>query len=88
MVTVTETAKEYLMALSEENDHPEGTVLRLVPSGQQVAFTFAPPEAGDEIIRKDGQEVLYISEALTEPLEGATLDTVDTPEGTRLTLSR
>lgn len=88
MVTVTETAIEYLIAMADANEHPEGTVLRLEPSGQQLAFTFGPPEPGDDVIQKDGQDVLHISEVLIEPLDGAIMDTVETPEGIKLTLTR
>lgn len=88
MVTVTETAKEYLLGLAEDNEHPEGTVLRLEWSGQEVVLTFGPPDPSDEVIQKDERTVLHISSELAGPLDGAIVDAEDGDGGTRLTLSQ
>jgi hypothetical protein len=88
MVNVTDAAKDYLMAMQATAAPPDGTVLRLIQSGNRLAFTFSEPEPGDEVIWKAEQEVLHISEPLVEPLSGVTLDVDATGDEPKLTLVR
>lgn len=43
---------------------------------------------GDEIIQKEGSNLLFLDEDTSTALDGVTLDYIDTPEGARLTLRR
>jgi len=83
MITVTEEAK----ALFREIEHPEGTVLRLDPvsdpeTGQtQIELSAGEPRGDDQVVEHEGESLLHISGTVSEALDGATLDKVDTPEG-------
>lgn len=85
MVTVSETAKELLQSLS----HPAGTVVRLEPvEGQErMGLVTGQPEQDDQVVERDGADVLHIAAPIADALDGATIDTVETPEGTRLSMT-
>lgn len=83
MISVTEEAKELFLDV----EHPEGTVLRLDPvtdqsTGEtQVGISAGEQQEGDQIVERDGEDLLYIAAPVSEALDGSTLDRVETPEG-------
>lgn len=85
MVTVTGNAKELLQMI----DRPVHTVLKLEPlegrAGELGLISGAPQET-DQVIERDGADVLHVPAAVSEALDGAVIDSVDTPEGPRLSI--
>ena len=83
MIDVTPDAKE----LFQNVEHPEGTVLRLDPvldgeTGQtQVGIAAGEPKDDDQVVEHAGQSLLHIAAPVSEALDGATINVVDTPEG-------
>jgi hypothetical protein len=87
MITVTEPAKEFFLSV----EYPEGTVLRLEPlevdqaTGQtQIGLMTGEPRADDQVVEHEGEGLLHIAGPVSEALDGGTIDTVDTPEGTKI----
>ncbi len=87
MITVTEQAKELIWGV----EYPEGTVLRLDPlevdqaTGQaQIGLAAGEPRADDQVVEHEGEGLLHIARPVSEALDGGTIDTVDTPEGTKI----
>jgi hypothetical protein len=94
LITVTEEAKMLLRTFDPGTlDSTAGAVLRLDPvvydevTGE-VTLDFAPGEGkgGDQIVQHDGRQVLRIARAVSQRLNGSTMDVVveEGPEGTRM----
>ena len=84
MVTVTDTAKDLLQSI----DHPDGTVLRLEPVGEnQVGLVAGEPIESDQVVERDGADVLHVPAPVANALDGATIDSVDTEAGPRLSIT-
>lgn len=83
MITVTEEARELFQSVEK----PEGTVLRLDPveqdeNGQtQIGLVAGEPQGDDEVVEHDGQDLLHIAAPVSEALDGASIDKVETEEG-------
>jgi Fe-S cluster assembly iron-binding protein IscA len=85
MLTVTAPAKELLRTI----EIPDDRALRLEPvEGGQLGFVAGPPRPDDQVIEESGQEVLRIAGAVSDQLDGHSLDRVETTEGPRLTINR
>jgi Fe-S cluster assembly iron-binding protein IscA len=68
--------------LFEQISAPEGQVLRLDPvAEQQIGLVAGVPQGDDQVVERDGADVLHISAMVSEALDGATIDRVDTPQG-------
>jgi iron-sulfur cluster assembly protein len=81
MIHVSDAAQE----LFEQMSTPEGQVLRLDPTaGQQISLVVGEPERGDQVVERNETDLLHISAMVSQALDGATIDRVDTPEGPRL----
>ena len=90
MLTVTESAKQELKKiLSVKIDSPQYG-LRLITSGPsgQYGFCIDKEMPGDHVVEYKGSKVLLVEHDMAERLAELTLDTHDTPEGTRLKLLR
>jgi iron-sulfur cluster assembly protein len=79
LIIVTEEAKALLGTI----EHPQGTVLRLDPVAQdqateQITLSVAPgePHGDDQIVEREGEEVLRIAAPVSELLNGSTIDVV------------
>jgi hypothetical protein len=86
MVTVTDSAKDLLQVLA----HPAGTVLRLEPMGGEtgdIALVTGEEQEADQVVERDGADLLHVPAAISGALDGATIDAVETPEGPRLSLT-
>lgn len=83
MITVTEEARELFQSVEK----PEGTVLRLDPVEQdeqgqtQIGLVAGEPQGDDEVVEHDGQDLLHIAAPVSEALDGASIDKVETEEG-------
>lgn len=86
MLTVTEEAK----ALVGQQQTPAGTVLRLDPVLHEAApgegeeevvldLVAGAPEDGDQVVEREGEEVLRIAGSVSARLDGATVDVVTQP---------
>ena len=85
MLTVTAPAKELLRTI----DIPDDRALRLEPvEGGQLGFVAGQPRPDDQVVEESGQEVLRIDGVISDQLDGASLDRVDTTEGPRLTINK
>lgn len=84
MIAVTEPAKELIRNL----DRPPEGVLRLEPTEESgLAFVVGDAMEGDQVVEASGQELLHINGMVSQALDGAVLDAVETPEGMGLTLA-
>jgi Fe-S cluster assembly iron-binding protein IscA len=87
MVTVTERAKTYLKesVLSKIHAKAPGFTARLAQTapGEISLFPDKGME-GDEVVEHQGTTVLLIDGGLSDRLTGATIDCVDSPEGSHL----
>jgi iron-sulfur cluster assembly protein len=79
LIIVTQEAKALLGTI----EHPQGTVLRLDPVAQdqateQVTLSVAPgePHGDDQIVEREGEEVLRIAAPVSELFNGSTIDVV------------
>ncbi len=86
LITVTKEAS----ALLETIERPIGTVLRLEPieGSQGVALAVGDPQLDDLVVEQGGNDLLHVSAAISDLLEGTTIDRVETPTGASLSLSR
>ena len=89
MITVTEEAKR----LFQDVEHPEGTVLRLDPVTDQstgrlgIGISIGEPKGDDQVVERDGENLLRIDASVSETLDGSVLNLVETPEGTGIGLT-
>jgi Fe-S cluster assembly iron-binding protein IscA len=85
MLMVTAPAKELLRTI----EIPDDRALRLEPvEDGQLGFVAGPPRPDDQVIEDSGEEVLRIAAPVSDQLDGASLDRVETTEGPRLTINR
>ncbi|MGI0130513.1 MAG: adhesin [Thermoplasmata archaeon] len=86
MVTVTEPAKDLLQSI----DHPPGTVLRLErgEGSGTLSLKLGPPLGDDQVVERDGGDLLHMPAMVSDALDGATIDAVETDKGTQLSISR
>jgi hypothetical protein len=94
LIRVTEEAKVLLGTVDSGTlDSAEGTVLRLDPVAYdeltgELTLSFAPGDgkANDQIVQHGGQQVLRIAGAVSQRLNGSTMDVVveEGREGTRM----
>jgi Fe-S cluster assembly iron-binding protein IscA len=89
MVNVTHRAKAALKSALSASVEAPGVGLRLDVS-EQGEFALYPDreKAGDQIVEHEGDVLLMVGETLSEPLDGATIDFTETPEGARLIVTR
>ena len=89
MIVLTESAAQQLKDTLSEHATEAEQLLRLTPmSSGGFALTLDVEREGDEIVESEGTKLLLLDASIAPALDGATLDSVDTPEGPRLTISR
>ena len=87
MLEVTELAVEHLAEMLDGVDSAEHDALRLVDQGDHtLTVTLDEGHPGDQVVSHHQRPVLFIESALSEALDGATLDTMDGPDGSKLTI--
>lgn len=86
MIRVTDSAAELLRAVRERSEDPAGEkVLRLEEVGdQRVGLVMGSARADDEVVEREGLALLHLSPRVSDALDGAVIDRVETPEGPRL----
>jgi Fe-S cluster assembly iron-binding protein IscA len=89
MLTVTENAKQRLkeLLLANTNDADFGVRLVLTAAGQ-TGLVLDREGFADDVVEYEGAKVLLMGPEVAQLVAGATLDTEDTPEGTKLVISR
>ena len=89
MVTVTESAKQTLKEiLTTHSDDPEvGIRLSFNPPGEFGVVLDREAE-GDQVVEYDGAKALLVAPELAPVVDGVTLDIQDTPEGSKLVISK
>lgn len=88
MITVTQSAKEMFETVEHATEHPEGQVLRLDLVGlDQFGVLFGSPEPDDQVVEHEGKDLFHISGEISQTADGATLDSVETPQGTTLVIA-
>ncbi len=84
MIAVTDPAKELLRNL----ERPPDGVLRMEPTGDSgLGFVMGDPIVGDQVVQSHGEDLLHINGMISQALDGAVLDAVETPDGVSLTLA-
>lgn len=86
MINVTDKAAAALVQNLETSKTEEAQVLRLIRMGEGLAFTLDKERQGDQVVEHDKRTVLVIHQRVSQGLEDATLDAVDSPEGTQFVL--
>lgn len=87
MLNVSEKAAAFLLEGLQSNSEGDQDVLRLVQAEDGLALTVDQEREGDQVVEHSDRKVLVIESGISNALDGATLETVDTPEGERLTLT-
>lgn len=78
MIHVSDAAKD----LFEQIAPPAGQVLCLEPvADQQIGIVAGEPRGDDQVVERDGTGLLHIAATVSQALDGATIDRVDTPQG-------
>jgi Fe-S cluster assembly iron-binding protein IscA len=89
MLTVTEDAKQYLKNMMEASTNdPEIGVRLTVEAPRQFGLVLDSMGVGDHVVEHEGSKVLLVAPELLTLLDEATIDTEDTPEGSRLVIFR
>ena len=89
MLTVTESAKQHLKELLLAHTDDPGIGLRLTGGGGvQFGLKIDSETPGDDVVEHEGLRVLLVGPEVAPVVAGATLDTRDTPEGTKLVIYR
>ena len=89
MVNVTDRAKVVLKNALSRSVEEEGIGLRVEISGEGTCALFPDREkAGDQVVEHEGDVLLLIGTEASQPLDGATIDLADTPEGAQLVITR
>jgi len=90
MVDITERARRRLKSMLDrvEKKRP-GQVLRL-RRDQEGRFLLGldREKAGDEVVEYQGSAIMVVGADIAPALEGATVDTRETPSGTELAVTR
>ncbi|HXK32387.1 MAG TPA: hypothetical protein VNM91_00050 [Dehalococcoidia bacterium] len=84
MLQVSERAAAILHETLDENTDDAANVLRLAMTEEGLALAIGAREDGDQVVEHAERAVLAIPRDLSGLLDGASIDAVETPEGTRL----
>ena len=75
MVTVTERAAAELQEVLKSQNATDDEGVKLVPGDDgRVQMTIAQPEAGDQIMQRDGHPLLIVDAAIVDTLAGTEVD--------------
>lgn len=87
MLEVTERAAQFLKDIQSGRQEAAEKTLRLVNKGGNFELTFDTANDDDQVFQSEGADVLLVAPDVAELLADATIDTQETAEGPRLTLS-
>lgn len=89
MLTVTESARQILKeTLQEHSDDPETGIRLSVQEGGQFGIALDSESEGDQVVEHEGAKVLLVASALSNVLEGRTMDVHETEEGPKLYITK
>ncbi len=86
MLTVTDKAAQYFREALLKESAPGA--FRIVKAEKGYRFTLDEAKEGDQVFEHEGENYLLLDTEVGEALSNATVDVKESPEGTRLTLSR
>jgi Fe-S cluster assembly iron-binding protein IscA len=87
MITVTDKAASALHETLDANAKDgDAAVLRLVSSEEGLTLGLDRERSDDQVITHDERTILVIESSLSQAYDGAVVDAVDSPEGTRLVI--
>jgi|FLYL01.1.fsa_nt_gi Fe-S cluster assembly iron-binding protein IscA len=88
MLNVTDKAAAALHETLNANTTEENQdqLLRLTRSGDGLGLALDEERDGDQVISHDDKKILVVDNEISQALDGATIDAVETPEGARLVL--
>lgn len=84
MISVTDKAAEVLHRSLEENEETEEDVFRIEMTNEGIALALGSERDGDQLVEHENRTVLAIEFDIATALDGASIDAVETPDGTRL----
>jgi Fe-S cluster assembly iron-binding protein IscA len=84
MINVTDKAAEVLHRSLEENEESDDDMFRIEMTDEGIGLALGAEREGDQLIQHDQRAVLAIEHDLAQALDGASIDAVETPDGTRL----
>ena len=88
MLTVTEGAKQHLKkALLAGTDDPDLGIRLIVAASGVYGMALDREVPGDHVVEHEGLKVVLVGHEVADRLAELTLDTHDTPEGTRLRIT-
>jgi len=87
MLTVTDTAAQYLRETLSRKEEGAPAALRIVYSEEGYQLTLDDPKDGDQVFEHEGEKYLLADSEVGEALSDATLDVQESPQGMRLTLA-
>jgi Fe-S cluster assembly iron-binding protein IscA len=87
MLTVTDTAAQYLRETLTRKEEGAPAALRIVYSEEGYQLTLDDPKEGDQVFEQEGESYLVVDSEVGEALSDATLDVQESSQGTRLTLA-
>jgi Fe-S cluster assembly iron-binding protein IscA len=87
MLTVTDTAAQYLRETLSRKEEGAPAALRIVYSEEGYQLTLDDPKEGDQVYEHEGESYLLLDSEVGEALSDASLDVQDSPQGVRLTLA-
>jgi len=86
MLNVTDKATTVLRTALEESTSEEQHVLRIERSGDNLTLRIDEKRDGDQVVSDGGGDLLVVEPQISDALDGATLDAVDSDQGARLVL--
>lgn len=87
MLTVTETAGEFLSDVLDQSNAPADSAVRLVVGDGELSAAIDAQRPGDTTYDHQGRKVLLLDPKASDALAERTLDLQATPDGNRLGLS-
>ncbi len=84
MINVSEKAASALHDTLAENSNDGDELLRLTATPEGFGLVLGREQEGDQVVRHQDRAVLAVEREVADELDGATIDTMETPEGERL----
>ncbi len=86
MLTVTDKAAQYVREVLKKESAPGA--FRIINTEEGYRFTLDEAKEGDQVFEHEGENYLLLDTEVGEALSNATLDVHESPDGTRLILSK
>jgi Fe-S cluster assembly iron-binding protein IscA len=75
MVTVTERAATELQEVLKNQNASDSEGVKLMPGDDgRIQMTIGQPEAGDQVMQRDGHPLLIVDSAIVDTLDGTEVD--------------